>query len=476
VTEVLDTSLEEGVYRLRWYAAAALTFAALMDLIDTTIVNVALPTIQRDLQASGTQLEWVVSVYLLAFASTLITSGRIGDRIGRRKTFLFGVVGFGVASLFCGVAQSSEQLIFARIFQGIFAAVVAPQVLATFRVMFTGKERGRAFAIYGAMAGFASAIGLLLGGVLTDADLFGLSWRTIFIVNVPIAMITFVAAVFTVPESRRTNPPRPNIVGTLILISALIAIVYPLLEGRSLGWPLWCWLLLAYGPLAIVLLAAVDSRRVSAGIAPMVPIELFKVPAFLAGTTLYLTLGAGLIGFFLIWALWLQIGQGFSPTHAGLTTISFSIGALFTAGISVKLASRYGRLVLAVGSLCMAGGFTLSREAALHATTPVDTQALIPGLMIAGAGLGLLIVPLINVVLSAVPRETAGEASGVFNTAQQLGGAVGVAIVGTVFFNALKGGVTSAFSQSALWIIGFFLLCAVLSMMLPKTAVTDAGH
>jgi EmrB/QacA subfamily drug resistance transporter len=473
LTELLDTSVAQGTYRLRWFAAGALTFAALMDLIDTTIVNVALPTIQRDLGASGTQLEWVVSVYLLAFASTLITSGRVGDRLGRRKVFLFGVAGFGIASLACGIAQTPNQLIIARIFQGIFSAVVAPQVLATFRVMFTGKERGRAFAIYGATAGFASGIGLLLGGVLTDANLFGLAWRTIFIVNVPVAIITFIAAVFTVPESRRSNPPRPNVVGTFILIAALIAIVYPLLEGRSLGWPWWCWAMLAAGPLAIAYLGHLDGKRADEGIAVMVPKALFRIPAFLAGTSVYLMLGAGLIGFFLVLALWLQIGQHFSPTRAGLTTISFSLGAIFTAGISVRLATRYGRFVLATGALLMATGFAVIRWTALHATTPIGSGALVPGLMIGGAGLGLLIVPLINVVLSAVPRETAGEASGVFNTAQQLGGAVGVAVIGTVFFGHLSGGVTYAFSVSALWIVGCFVLCAALSMMLPRTAVTD---
>ena len=478
MTDVLDARLRDGKYRLRWWAAAVLIVAALMDLIDTTIVNVALPTIQRDLGADGTSLEWVVSAYLLAFASTLITAGRLGDLLGRRRLFLVGVAGFGVASLICGCAQTPGQLIAARALQGVAAATLAPQVLATFREMFRGKERGRAFGLYGAMAGLASALGLLLGGVLTQADIFGLGWRTIFIVNVPIAAIAFGAALLTVPETRALAPRRPDLLGTVVLVLALIAVVYPLLEGRSLGWPPWCWALLAAGPLAIAGLAAVDARRAGTGVAPLVPTALFRIPAFSAGVVVYFMLGAALIGFFLVLTLWLQVGEAFSPTRAGITGVAFSAGSILTAGAAVPLATRFGRLVLTAGSLMLAVGFGLVRMVALHATGPVGGWSLVPGLLVAGAGLGLLIVPLINVVLSAVPREVAGEASGVFNTSQQLGGAVGVAVVGTVFFGyADQAGhsLTTAFTHSVTWAIGGFVACGLLALLLPRTAVSEVA-
>ena len=315
--EAMDAAVRDGAYGLRWWAAAVMILAALMNPIDTTIVNVALPTIQRDLGAGSTSLEWVVSAYLLAFAASLITAGRIGDLVGRRRVFLVGVAGFGAASLMCGAAQTPTELILGRVVQGIAAATLLPQVLATFREMFAGKERGVAFGVYGATAGFASAIGLLLGGVLTDANLLGLGWRTIFLVNVPIAVIAFSAGLVTVPETRAVRASRPNLVGTVILVLALIAIVYPLLEGRRLGWPPWCWAMLAAGPLAIALLAFVDTRRAASGVAPLVPTALFRIRAFLAGVVLYAVLGAALLGFFLIFTLWIQGGEGYSATRAG---------------------------------------------------------------------------------------------------------------------------------------------------------------
>src|SRR5271154_4451345 len=214
---------------------------ALMDMIDVTIVNVALPTIRRDLHASATQLEWVVSGYMLAFAAALIIAGSLGDLLGRKRVFLTGVAVFGLASLAAGVSQSGAELIAARVVQGTAAAAMAPQVLATFRAIFAGAERGKAFSIYGAMLGFASAVGLLLGGVLTEADLFGWSWRAVFFVNIPVAVGALIAGLRFVPETRDPGARRPDVPGAVLLAASLVAIVYPLLEGRTLGWPVWGW-------------------------------------------------------------------------------------------------------------------------------------------------------------------------------------------------------------------------------------------
>jgi MFS family permease len=219
-----------GGSRLRWMAAAVLITGALMDLIDVTIVNVALPTIRRNLDASATQLEWVVSGYLLAFAAILIIAGSLGDRFGRKRLFLAGVGVFGAASLAAGLSGTAAELIAARVVQGAGAAMMAPQVLATFRVIFSGRERGKAFALYGAMAGFASAIGLALGGVLTDANLFGWSWRAVFFVNVPVALVTLAAGLRLVPPTRDPAAGRPDLPAA-VLAGGLVAIVYPLLGG-----------------------------------------------------------------------------------------------------------------------------------------------------------------------------------------------------------------------------------------------------
>src|SRR5690242_4143456 len=211
-------------YPRRWLAAIVMIVGALMDMIDVTIVNVALPTIRRDLHASATQLEWVVSGYMLAFAAGLIVAGNLGDRFGRKRIFLLGVGFFGLASLCAGLSASGPELIAARVVQGAAAAAMAPQVLATFRAIFAAGERGKAFGIYGAMLGFASAVGLVLGGVLTDANLFGWSWRSVFFINVPVAVLTFAAAVRLVPETRDRSAGRPDVTGAVLLAAALVAV------------------------------------------------------------------------------------------------------------------------------------------------------------------------------------------------------------------------------------------------------------
>lgn len=449
--------------------------AALMDLIDATIVNVALPTIKRDLHASGTSLEWVVSAYLLAFAAALITSGRIGDLIGRKRMFMAGVATFGLASLACGVARSPDELIAARVMAGAAAAIMLPQVLATFRTVFAGQERGAVFGIYGAMGGIATAAGLLLGGILTSANIFGWGWRTVFFVNVPVAFIALIAAAAVVPETRSERPARPDLAGMALAASGLVAIVYPLLEGRALGWPAWCFGCLAAGILAIAWLCAAGGRKRRSGVAPLLQAGLLSKPAFTAGLFVQLAFAAGLQGFSLVLALWLQSGQHYSPIRAGVTTVAFSAGAFLTAGLSIQLAAKLGRTILILGGLLMAGGMYGVLIAAHHSSTGVDPWQLVPGLVVAGAGLGFLVVPLINVVLAAVPAELAGGASGVFNTAQQVGGAVGVAVVGSVFFGRVAtGGFTAAFELAMPLVVGAFAACAVLSLVLPRTAVKEA--
>jgi len=480
-------------YPRRWLAAIVMITGALMDMIDVTIVNVALPTIRRDLHASATQLEWVVSGYMLAFAAALIIAGNLGDLFGRKKVFLCGVAVFGVASLAAGLSGSGAELIAARVVQGAAAAAMAPQVLATFRAVFAGSERGKAFSIYGAMLGFASAVGLLLGGVLTDANLFGWSWRAVFFVNVPVAAGSLIAGLRFVPETRDPGARRPDVPGAVLLAASLVAIVYPLLEGRQFGWPAWVWLLLVAGLAGLGVLGLLEARRggrrnggrgggggggggakAPEGAAPLLRAGLFRVPAFAAGLGVQLAFAAGMQGFFLAFALWLQAGEHFSPLKAGLTAAAFSVGSFIGAPAAVPLAQRHGRRVLAIGGLLMAAGIAGISLAAPHVGLGGSPWPVVPGLVVAGAGLALLVIPLVNVVLAAVPVEAAGGASGLFSTAQQLGGAVGVALAGTVFFGYLNGhSFEAAIVHTAPYAIGAFVLCAILSMLLPRTAVSE---
>ncbi|MFD5402059.1 MFS transporter [Streptomyces griseorubiginosus] len=492
-------------YPRRWAAAAVMMIAALMDLLDVTIVNVAIPSVGRDLHASQSDLQWLVSAYLLGFAATLIVSGHLGDRFGRRGLFLAGVAGFGLASLACGIAQTPGQLIAARAVQGVTAAVLVPQVLGAFRTMFHGKERGAAFGMYGAVAGFASAIGLLAGGLLTDADLFGWGWRSVFLVNVPVAVGTFAAGLVLVPATKERSAGRPDVLGSLVLAGGLVAVVLPLVQGRENGWPVWGWMCMAGGVCAVVGLGVFEARRGSRrgaggvgdgratagrpaegraaagrpaegraaagrpGIVPLLPARAFRLPAFSVGVLVQLLFSVGMQGFFLVFALWLQGGQGYTPLQAGVLTVAFSAGAFLTAPVADGLAVRFGRLVLGAGALLMAGGFGwvwsgVDSAAAVH----TGAWPLVPGLVLAGAGLGLLAVPLVNVVLSAVPGELAGGASGIFSTAQQFGGAVGAGIVGTVFFSHADEGLGAALGAAMPWVVGGFVVSAGLCGVLPR--------
>jgi EmrB/QacA subfamily drug resistance transporter len=466
-----------GDYPRRWFAAAAMMAAVLMDMIDVTIVNVALPTIRHDLGASATQLEWVVSAYMLAFAAVLITAGSLGDLFGRKRLFLAGIAVFGLASLAAGVSQTAGELIAARVVQGAAAAVMTPQLLATFRTMFSGRERGQAFGIYGAVLGLASAVGLLLGGVLTSANLFGWGWRSVFFVNLPIAVAALAASARLVPENRERSIGRIDTIGTVLLTGALVAITYPLLEGRSLGWPAWCWVLLAAGIAGLGLLGLLEARRQHTRVAPLLRTRLFRVPAFTIGLIVQLAFAFGIQGFFLVFTLWVQTGQHYSPLRAGLTAVAFSVGSFALAPQAGPLAQRFGRLVLALGGLLFAAGIIGVDVGAHHVGTGTNPWPLVPGLVVAGMGLSLLVIPLVNVVLAAVPAEAAGGASGLYSTAQQLGGAIGVAVCGTIFFGYLgQHSFQAAFTHTAPYAAGALLVCTVLSLTLPRTAVADEGQ
>jgi EmrB/QacA subfamily drug resistance transporter len=461
-------------YPRRWLAAVVMIAAAMMDLIDITVVNVALPTIRSDLGASGTQLEWVVSAYMLAFAAALIVAGSFGDLLGRKRIFCGGIAVFGLASLAAGLAQTPGQLIAARVVQGTAAAAMIPQLLGTFRAMFSGEERGKAFGLYGAILGFASALGLIVGGALTQADLFGWGWRTVFLVNIPIALFGVIASVRVVPETRQPGAGRPDLIGAGLLGASIVAIAYPLLEGRTLGWPAWVWAMLAAGVTGLVGLGIVEERRQNARVAPLLRTRLLRIPAFSAGIAVQLAFSAGLQGFFLVFAVWIQVGMGFSPLGAGLTALAFSVGSFALAGGAVPLAQRFGRLVISTGGLLMALGALAILLGASHVGSGSDPWPIVPGLVIAGIGLSLMIIPLVNVVLAAVPHEVAGGAGGILTTAQQLGGALGVAIVGTVFFSELANhSFTTSFKHALPVVIGLFLAAAAIALALPKTAVAE---
>jgi EmrB/QacA subfamily drug resistance transporter len=451
---------------------AVMTIAALMDMLDVTVVNVALPTLRSKLHAGSTQLEWLLAGYLLAFGATLIVWGRIGDIVGRRRVFIGAVAAFGTASLGAGLSPNIEWLICFRIIQGAAAGAMVPQVLATFRSSLDHATRVVAFGIYGAVAGLAAAAGVVLGGVLTQYDVLGLGWRAIFFVNVPVAVGVLLCA-RAIPESRPSVRQALDPAPMVLVPLSLAAIVYPLIEGRAHGWPVWIWCVLAAGMAGLVLAVLLD-RRTRDDRAPLLNVQQFRIRAFSAGLGVQALFSGALQAMSLTFVLWLQVGHRYTPLHTGLTLLAFSAGAIVTAPQSGKLAESHGRRVLIAGALLLVVGTVMLGIPAWSSSAGVPGWACFGGLAIAGAGLGLLVVPLVNVVLAAVPVETAGGASGTFSTAQQIGGALGIAIIGTVFFSVAPGPhLNGAFGAALIAVVIAYAGAGALCALLPRSALSE---
>jgi EmrB/QacA subfamily drug resistance transporter len=421
----------------RWLTLVILLLAGFMNLLDVSIVNIAIPSIQRDLHASYADVQWALAGYTLAYALVLITGGRLGDTFGRKRLFLIGVAGFTIMSALCGAATGPGMLIGCRVAQGAMGAIMVPQVLAVIQVVFPPRERIKALAGFGVTAGLGTVSGPLLGGLLIQHNLFGLGWRPIFLINVPVGVIAFAAAAVLVRESRAANPPRLDPVGVGLISAALLLLLYPLVEGRQLGWPLWTYVSMA---LCVPVLAVfvwyerLKSRRDGS---PLVPLSLFTDRAFSAGMSVAVTFFLGIASFALVLTLFLQLGLGFSPWHAGLTFLPFSVGVLVASGAAVRLAPRFGRGVTMAGALVIAAGMAGLIATLHHYGAAVTTWDLVPGLVAAGLGLGAVIAPLADIVLAGVPHRDAGSASGVFNTGLQVGNSIGIAVIGVVFFGLL---------------------------------------
>src|SRR6516164_8354058 len=395
----------------RWLTLIILLLAAFMNLLDVSIVNIAIPSIQRDLHASYADVQWALAGYTLAYALVLITGGRLGDTFGRKRLFLIGVSGFTIMSALCGAAQSPGQLIAFRVIQGAMGAIMVPQVLAVIQVIFPPAERIKALAGFGITAGLGTVSGPLIGGLLIQHNLFGLTWRPIFLINVP--------------------------VGVVLVSVALLLLLYPLVQGRQLGWPGWTFVSMAASAPVLALFIWWEQVKTRRDGSPLVPLRLFSHREFSVGMAIAMTFFLGIASFGLVLTLFLQLGLGFTPLHAGLTFLPFSLGILASSGAAARLAPRFGRGVTMAGALIMAAGMAGLIAAVHHYGAAVTTWELVPGLVAAGLGLGAVIAPLADIVLDRVPHQDAGSASGVFNTGLKLGNSIGIAVIGVIFFGML---------------------------------------
>ena len=421
----------------RWVALAVVLIAGFMQLVDISIVNVAIPSIQRDLDATYADIQWVLAGYQLAFAVMLITGGRLGDIYGRKRLFMIGMAGFTLASALCGLAQTPDMLIASRILQGLFGAIMFPQVLSIIQVTFPPQERATAFGLFGATIGLATITGPLVGGLLIQADLFGLEWRPIFLVNLPIGIAALAVAARFLVESKAPRALRLDPVGVVVVTAGLLLLVYPLVQGRDLGWPPWTFLSMAASVPVLAGFAVYERYKKALDGSPLVDMDLFRQRSFVPGLLLAGIFFMGIPAFFLTFSLWLQIGLGFSALHAGLTGAPFAVGSALASAASVRLVPVLGRRILSAGSLLLVAGMVALMWTVDRYGGAVTSWQLLPALLLCGLGLGSVIAPLVNVVLAGIRAQDAGSASGVLTTVQQIGGAIGVALIGVVFFGLL---------------------------------------
>ncbi|MBQ0981807.1 MFS transporter [Micromonospora zamorensis] len=413
----------------RWIALAVIAVSQLMVVLDATIVNIALPQAQADLGITDANRQWVVTAYTLAFGGLLLLGGRIADYWGRKRTFLVGMTGFALASALGGLATTGGMLFAARALQGAFGALLAPAALALLTVLFTeATERAKAFAVYGAIAGGGSAVGLLLGGVLTEyAD-----WRWCLLVNIPVAAIAIALALPLVPESRAHGNTRYDVPGAIVVTAGLVSLVYGFTKAAEDGWDATQTLgFIAAGVALLAIFVVIELRSNH----PLLPLRIIldrnRGGAYLASTLI----GAGLFGAFLFLTFYFQVVLQYKPLEAGLASLPVTVGVLIAAGGASQLMPRVGAKPLMVGGAVLAA-------VAMLALTQIDVDTsfltlLLPAQVILGMGLGFTFVPLSSLALVGVPEHDAGAASATLNATQQIGGSLGTALLNTMYTSAV---------------------------------------
>lgn len=435
-----------------------------MVVLDFFIVNVALPSIEQQLHAPHSVLQWVVAGYGLATAAGLITGGRLGDLYGRKRMFMLGMLLFAAASAACGMASTGAGLVAARVVQGLAGALLQPQVLAILSVTYTGHARARAFAAYGMTLGLAATLGQLVGGVLIEWNLAGLGWRNCFLINVPVGAVALLLATRGLPHDAPTHTGhRLDMVGTFLASAAAVALVWPLVEGPTAGWPDWALWTMA-SSLAFLAALAVHLRRSDRrGRDPLVSWALLRNRQFTAGLLTVLAFYAGNASLYFVLALYLQQGLGLAPLASGLVFTVLALGFFATSLAAPRLANALGGAPISRGALLLMLGHGLQWLVVSHAAKPGELAWGLPVLLVQGAGLGMVMAPLASAVLAGLPAHQVGAASGVLSTIQQVGNALGVALIGLVFYRVLPAsGMASAFSAALGYLAGSALLVAVI--------------
>jgi EmrB/QacA subfamily drug resistance transporter len=461
---------EDRGHPRRWLILAIVLVVECMDLLDGTIVNVAAPTIRSDLGASTTALQWIVGGYALALAVGLVAGARLGDLFGRRRLFMIGIVTFTLSSLLSGLAPDTGLLIVFRLAQGLAAALMIPQGFGIIHSAFSTEDLPKAFGVFSPVIGLSAVLGPIIGGALVGADLLGTGWRLIFLINLPLGILALVGALRVLPESKTSGATQMDWWGAGLVALAAGLLVYPLIQGREAGWAPWTFAMMASSFGVLGLFAAYQRRREQDGRDPLITTSLFAKRAFSGGLGVIMVFFGAFVGLMLAITLYLQLGLGFSAIHAGLSLGPICFGMAIGAVLSgAALTPRFGRHVLHAGFMVLIAGVAATYAVIDAHQLAVTSWQLAGPLLLSGFGVGLVIAPLFGFILAAVEDEEVGSASGVLNALQQLASAIGVAVLGTVFFAALPSpGYVDGLKRILILVAGLSLVAMLLALLLPR--------
>ena len=465
---------ETSVNKHRWLILGIVLAAEIMDLLDSTIVNVAGPSLKEKLGASPSALQWVIGGYTLTLGAGLVLGGRLADRYSRRNIFLLGLASFTVTSLLCAIAPNIESLIAFRLIQGFAGALVLPHVIGFIRDVFPPEELGKAFAIFGPVFGLGGILGPVVGGFIIDGNIASTGWRAVFIVNIPIGIINFAIAWKYLPKKASDHSIKIDLLGSLIIIASSGLLLLPLVQGQEAGWPIWTFVSLAVSLLGFAIFTLQQRWVISRQRTPLVDPDIFKARTYNLGLAGIFTFFAGFTGVYLIITLFLQIGQGYSARGAGIANIAIAIGTAIGGALSgAVLAEKFGTRVLQFGATAQITGAILL-FIALPDMQSFNFWQIAPGMLVSGFGTGLVVAALFDAILLAIKDELVGSASGVLSAVQSIGASVGVALFGTLFFNKVSSGaIDVGFRHALLLQIGLVSLFLIITFFLPRKAVGD---
>ena len=465
------------VNKHRWLILGIVLAAEIMDLLDSTIVNVAGPSLKEKLGASPSALQWVIGGYTLTLGAGLVLGGRLADRYSRRNMFLFGLTCFTLTSLLCAIAPNIELLIAFRLIQGFAGAMVLPHVIGFIRDVFPPEELGKAFAVFGPVFGLGGILGPIIGGFIIDGNIASTGWRAVFLINIPIGIINIALAWKYLPKRAADHSIKIDLLGTLLIMASSGLLLLPLIQGQEAGWPLWTFLSLVASFVGFGIFTLQQRWVISRKRTPLVDPDIFKSVTYNLGLAGIFTFFAGFTGVYLIITLFLQIGQNYSARGAGIANIAIALGTAIGGALSgAVLAEKFGTRVLQFGALAQITG-SLLLFFALPDMQSFNFWHIAPGMLVSGFGTGLVVAALFDAILLAIKDELVGSASGVLSAIQSIGASVGVAIFGTVFFNKVTTGqIDQGFRNSLLLQVGLVSIFLLITFFLPKKAVGDIEY